>query len=96
MRTMPTNLQAEPSYPGIDGMVMLSIRDPEWTGHLKHPECGIEEPHRTDECGLWQGGKVPNPSDLADTQQDHPTDHIYEYGQTYEEIMEDGKEGRSR
>ena len=32
----------------------------------------------------------------ADTQQDHPTDHIYEYGQTYEEIMEDGKEGRSR
>jgi len=53
-RQVPINLDVEPSYPGIDGMVILSIRNPELTGHLKHKECDIEEPHKIEECGLWR------------------------------------------
>jgi hypothetical protein len=56
-RSKPQNLQAEPAYPGIDGMVLLSMRFPDWTGHLKHAECEIEEPHKTEDCGLWKEPK---------------------------------------
>ncbi len=61
---LPKNLQAEPAYP-IDGMVMLSMRDPEWTGHLKHAECEIEEPHKIDSCGLWKPKASPSLEDAA-------------------------------
>ena len=60
----PKDLQAEPAYP-IDGMVMLSMRDPEWTGHLKHDECEIEEPHKTESCGLWKPKASPSLEDAA-------------------------------
>ena len=60
----PKDLQAEPAYP-IDGMVMLSMRDPKWTGHLKHDECEIEEPHKTESCGLWKPKASPLLEDAA-------------------------------
>jgi hypothetical protein len=53
-RRTPRDLSAEPAYPGIDGMVMLSMTDPDWTGHLAHMECSIESGHLVRECGLWR------------------------------------------
>jgi hypothetical protein len=52
-RRTPTNLSAEPPYPGAEHVVMLSIRFPDWTGHLAHPDCPREEPHPVAECGVY-------------------------------------------
>lgn len=50
----PKDLNCEPPYP-LDGMVLFSIRSPDWTGHLAHAECSTELPHKITECGLWRG-----------------------------------------
>ena len=54
MERRPKNLMAEPPYPDHPDTVMLSMSHPDWTGHLKHVECEIEEPHRIEHCGLWR------------------------------------------
>lgn len=50
MRDDPTNLQAEPGYPGIQ-TVVFSIRSPNMTAHISSERCLIECPHLISECG---------------------------------------------
>jgi hypothetical protein len=54
-RLAPTSLAAEPSYPGLEReTICLSIRFPDWTTHLWHPECQRDDPHRVNDCGRFK------------------------------------------
>jgi hypothetical protein len=53
MRQTPTNLQAEPPYPGLE-TVCFSLRFPDWTVHLKTALCEKDWPHEIAECGEWK------------------------------------------
>lgn len=59
---MPKNLDCEPAYPGFE-TVMLSLRNPDLTAHLKHQDCEIEEPHYIASCGIFT--KPNNPQERA-------------------------------
>ncbi|HEY0050511.1 MAG TPA: hypothetical protein VGB68_14565 [Pyrinomonadaceae bacterium] len=54
IRSEPTSLSCEPTYPNETDLVMFSIRFPDWTGHLKHKDCEKECPHKIEDCGLWK------------------------------------------
>lgn len=51
-RPRQTDCQSEPGYPGADTIV-FSLRYPDLTCHLPHPECEIQEPHLIAECGRF-------------------------------------------
>jgi hypothetical protein len=52
-RRVPRNLSAEPPYPGAEHVVCFSIRFPEMSAHLPHPDCQRCEPHLVAECGVY-------------------------------------------
>jgi hypothetical protein len=56
-RPAPTNLSAEPPYPGAPDVVILSMRGPDWIIHFAHAECSEEGPHKLMTC------PIANPSD---------------------------------
>lgn len=54
-REVPRNLGAEPSYPGAKHVVCFSIRFPDMTAHLDHPDCnGEPSGHLISECGVFR------------------------------------------
>lgn len=54
-RGKPSNLSAEPPYPGAQHVVCFSIRFPDMTAHLPHPDCTAEPSgHPVSECGVYQ------------------------------------------
>lgn len=53
LRREPTDLQCEPSYPGLH-TVLISLRDPDLTAHRPSKRCPIEEPHLIAKCGEFQ------------------------------------------
>lgn len=54
-REAPRNCQVEPSYPGAEHVVCFSIRFPDMTGHLPHPDCdGEPSGHLISECGVFR------------------------------------------
>lgn len=55
-RPKQMNCQNEPAYPS-HVTVLFSIGDPELTGHAKHKDCPIEEPHKISECGMFRMSK---------------------------------------
>lgn len=57
-RPRQMNCQQEPAYPEHDTAV-FSIRDPMLTVHGRSEDCPIEEPHRTETCGVWAKLGVP-------------------------------------
>lgn len=55
IRRAPRNLLAEPSYPGAQHVVVFSIRFPDMTAHLPHPDCNAEPSgHLIAACGVFQ------------------------------------------
>lgn len=52
-RPVQRNCQQEPPFPGAD-TVVASLRYPELTSHLAHPECPHEGPHPVAECWRWR------------------------------------------
>lgn len=60
-RAAPTNLHAEPDYPGAE-TVLMALSNPMLTAHQPTERCAIEVPHRIEACDEFASKPAESPA----------------------------------